>query len=141
MMLIKTKYLNTFWAGVLPIMVILVWRIYNAQNAPSANVTLLAQSGMALSALATFGQSMRRIHSRAEKAFKLAGGDAEGWIAGLGHIARLSGTEVTPQVAAQIAKRCSVPADHLPSLLKDGLPETGHYGVPDFDRGKLVSVS
>jgi hypothetical protein len=105
MMLIKTKYLNTFWAGVLPILVILVFRVYNAQHAPSANVALMAQAGMVLSAVATFGQSMRRIQSRAQAAFKTAGGDAEGWIAGLARIARLSGTELAPQVAEKIAKQ------------------------------------
>jgi hypothetical protein len=141
LMLIKTKYLNTFWAGVLPILVILVWRIYNAQNAPSANVTLLAQAGMVMSAVATFGQSMRRIHSRAQKAFQAASGDAEGWIAGLARVARLSGTTVTPGVAEQIAERCAVPKDHLPNLVEKGFPETGIYPVPDFDRCKLVSVS
>jgi len=141
MMLIKTRYLNTFWAGLFPLMVILVWRIYNAQNAPSGSVTLLAQAGMVVSAVATFGQSMRRIHSRAQNAFKAAGGDAEGWIAGLGRMARLAGTVVAPGVAEEIGKQCAVPPERLPDLVANGFPETGHYPIPDFDRRKLVSVS
>jgi len=141
MMLIKTKYLNSFWAGLFPVIVILVWRIYNAQNAPSANVTLMAQAGMVVSAVATFGQAWRRIHSRAQKAFKAAGGDAEGWIAGLGRIARLAGTVVAPGFAEQIGKHCAVPAERVSDLVTTGFPETGHYPTPDFDRRKLVSVS
>jgi len=141
MMLIKTKYLNSFWAGLFPLMVILVWRIYNAQNAPSANVTLMAQAGMVLSAVATFGQTWRRIHSRAQTAFKAAGGDAEGWIAGLGRIARLAGTVVAPGFAEQIGKQCAVPTERVSDLVTNGFPETGHYQIPDFDRRKLVSVS
>ncbi len=41
MMLIKTKYLSSFWELMFPLVVLLVWRVYNAQNAPSANITLL----------------------------------------------------------------------------------------------------
>jgi len=58
MMLIKTSYLNSFWAGVLPILVIIVWRIYNAQNAPSASMTLMAQVGMVFSAFGAFERSL-----------------------------------------------------------------------------------
>jgi hypothetical protein len=141
MMLIKTKYLNSFWAGLFPLMVIVVWRIYNAQNAPSANVTLMAQAGMVVSALGTFGQAWRRIHSRAQAAFKAAGGDAEGWIAGLGRIAHLAGTVVAPGFAEHIGKQCAVPTERVSDLVTNGLPETGHYPIPDFDRRKLVSVS
>jgi len=141
MMLIKTNYLSSFWTGVLPLMVILVWRIYNAQNAPSASMTLMAQAGMVLSAVATFGQTWRRIHSRAQTAFQSAGGDAEGWIAGLGRIARLAGTVVAPGLAEQIGKQCAVPTERVSDLVTNGFPETGHYPTPDFDRRKLVSVS
>jgi hypothetical protein len=141
LMLIKTKYLNSFWTGVVPIMVILVWRVYNAQNAPSSSTTLMAQAGMVLSAVATFGQTWRRIHSKAQTAFKAAGGDAEGWIAGLSRMARLAGTVVAPGIADQIGKQCAVPAERLPDLVANGFPETGHYPTPDFDRRNLVSVS
>jgi hypothetical protein len=141
MMLIKTKYLNSFWGGVLPILVILVWRVYNAQNATSANVTLAVQAGMVVSAFATFGKTLRSIHSRAQAAFKVAGGDAEGWIAGLARVARLSGSEVAPEVAEKIAEQCKVPFERLPDLMGEGFPETGHYPVPDYDRRRLVSVS
>jgi len=139
--LIQIRYLNYFWSGVLPILVILVWRIYNAQNAPSSTVTLAVQAGMVLSAFATFGRTLRSIHSRAQAAFKLAGGDAEGWIAGLARLGRLSGTEVAPEVAEKIAEECKVPLERLPDLTEEGFPETGHYPVPDYDHGKLVSVS
>ncbi|HSP67183.1 MAG TPA: hypothetical protein VLN48_05625, partial [Bryobacteraceae bacterium] len=122
-------------------MAILVWRIYNAQNAPSASNTLMAQAGMVLSAVAAFGQTWRRIHSRAQTAFKAAGGDAEGWIAGLGRIARLAGTVVAPGLAEQIGKQCAVPTERVSDLVTNGFPETGHYPTPDFDRRKLVSVS
>jgi hypothetical protein len=101
----------------------------------------MAQAGMVVSAVATFGQAWRRIHSRAQKAFKAAGGDAEGWVAGLGRMARLSGTVVTPGVAEQIGKQCAVPSERLSDLVRNGFPETGHYPIPDFDRRKLVSVS
>jgi hypothetical protein len=141
LMLIKTRYLNSFWSGVLPILVILVWRVYNAQNAPSSNVTLAVQAGMVLSAFATFGKTLRSIHSRAQAAFKVAGGDAEGWIAGLARVARLSGSEVAPQVVEKIAGQCKVPFERLPDLIGAGFPETGHYPVPDYDRRRLVSVS
>jgi hypothetical protein len=141
MMLIKTRYLNSFWNGLLPLLVILVWRIYNAQNASSASVTLAAQAGMVLSAFGTFGQTWRRIHSRAQKAFQAAGGDAEGWIAGLGHLARLSGTEVAPGIAEQIARQCGVEPARVADLIKTGFPGTGHYAVPDYDHATLVSVS
>jgi hypothetical protein len=141
MMLIKTNYLTSFWTGLFPLVVILVWRVYNSQNAPSASLTLLAQAGMVVSAVATFGQTWRRIHVRAQTAFKAAGGDAEGWIAGLGHIARLAGTVVAPGLAEQIGKQCAVPAERVSELVTNGFPETGHYQIPDFDRQKLVSVS
>jgi len=141
LMLIKTKYLNSFWAGLLPVMVILVWRVYNAQNASSANTTLVMQAGMVLSAFVTFGKTLRGIHSRALAAFKTSGADAEGWIAGLARIARLSGTEVASETAKQIALKCGVELERLPDLMKEGFLETGHYAVPDYDRGKLVSVS
>jgi hypothetical protein len=141
MMLIKIRYLNSFWSGVLPILVILIWRIYNAQNAPSSNVTLAVQAGMILSAFATFGKTLRSIHSRAQAAFKVSGGDAEGWIAGLARLARLSGAKVAPEVTEKIAEQCKVPFERLPDLVEEGFPETGHYPVPDYDRRKLVSVS
>jgi hypothetical protein len=118
-----------------------VWRVYNAQNAPSSSTTLMAQAGMVLSAVATFGQTWRRIHSKAQTAFKAAGGDAEGWIAGLSRMARLAGTVVAPGIADQIGKQCAVPAERLPDLVANGFPETGHYPTPDFDRRNLVSVS
>ena len=141
LMLIKTKYLNSVWAGLLPIAVIVVWRIYNVQNAPSASVTLLAQAGVVLSAFATLGKSLKRVHSRAQKLFCTLGGDAEGWIAGLGRIARLAGTAVDHSVAREIAKQASVAPDRLPDLLDGGLPESGHYPVPEYSRQRLVSVS
>jgi hypothetical protein len=141
MMLIKIRYMNSFWAGLLPVAVILIWRIYNAQNAPSAGFTLVAQAGMVLSAFATFGKTLRSVHKRAQAAFSVSGGDAEGWIAGLSRLARLSGTEVAPGVAEQIARECRVDPERLPDLLQEGFPETGHYTVPDYDREKLVAVS
>jgi hypothetical protein len=141
LMLIKTKYVNAFWAGLLPVAVVLVWRIYNAQNASSANVTLVMQAGMMVSAFATFGQTLRGVHKRAQAAFKVSGGDAEGWIAGLARLARLSGTEVAPGLPEQIARQCGVELEHLPHLVETGFPETGHYAVPVYDHHKLVPVS
>jgi hypothetical protein len=141
LMLIKTKYLNSFWAGFLPVVVILVWRVYNAQNAPSAGISLAVQAGMVLSAFATFGKTMRGVQTRAQAAFKVSGGDAEGWIAGLARLARLSGTEVNPELAEKVARQCNVDFERLPNLMEEGFPETGHYPVPSYDRSKLVSVS
>ena len=141
LMLIKTKYLNSFWAGLLPIVVILVWRVYNAQNAPSAGTSLVAQGGMVLSAFATFGKTMRGVQARAQAAFKVSGGDAEGWIAGLARLARLSGAEMAPEVAEQVARKCGVDFERLPDLMEKGFPETGHYPIPDYDHRTLVSVS
>ena len=141
LMLIKTKYVNSFWAGLLPVAVILVWRIYNAQNMPSADFTLVAQAGMVLSAFATFGKTLRGVHKRAQAAFKVSGGDAEGWIAGLAHLARLSGTEVATGLSEQIARQCGVELERLPDLVEKGFPETGHYPVPVYDHQKLVPVS
>ena len=66
---------------------------------------------------------------------------AEGWIAGLGRIARLAGTVVAPGLAEQIGKHCAVPTERVADLVANGFPETGHYPAPDFDRRKLVSVS
>lgn len=141
LMLIKTKYLNSFWAGLLPVVVILVWRAYNAQSAPSASISLLAQAGMVVSAFATFGKTMRGVQSRAQAAFKVSGGDTEGWIAGLARLARLSGTEVAPELAEKVARESGVDLERLPDLMQEGFPETGHYPVPPYDRSKLVSVS
>jgi hypothetical protein len=141
LMLIKTKYANSFWVGLLPVVVILVWRIYNAQHASSANVTLVVQAGMVVSAFATFGQTLRGVHKRAQAAFKASGGDAEGWIAGLAHLARLSGTEVATGLPEQIARQCGVELERLSHLVETGFPETGHYAVPAYDRQKLVPVS
>jgi len=141
LMLIKTKYLSSFWAGLLPVVVILVWRIYNAQNAPSAGTSLVLQAGMVLSAFATFGKTLRSVQARAQGAFKVSGGDAEGWIAGLAHLARLSGTEVATGLSEKIAQQNGVELERLPELVEKGFPETGHYAVPDYDHRKLVSVS
>ena len=141
LMLIKTKYVNSFWAGLLPVVVILVWRIYNSQNAPSAGYTLVAQAGIMLSTFASFGKTLRSIHKRAQAAFKVSGGDAEGWIAGLAHLARLSGTEVATGLSEKIAQQCGVGLERLPHLVETGFPETGHYAVPIYDLRRLVSVS
>jgi hypothetical protein len=141
LMLIKTKYVNSFWAGLLPVVVILVLRAFNAQHAPSPELSLAAQGGMVLSAFATFGKTLRGVHKRAQAAFKVSGGDAEGWIAGLARLARLSGTEVAPGVAEQIASQSGVELERLPHLVETGFPETGHYAVPDYNRQKLVPVS
>jgi hypothetical protein len=104
-------------------------------------MTLAAQAGMVLSAFATFGQTWRRIHSLAQKAFKASGGDAEAWIAGLGRIARLAGTEVAPAVTKQIGKQCGVAPERVADLVTKGFPETGYYPVPQYDRQTLVPVS
>jgi len=141
MMLMKIGYLNSMWAGVLPILVIIVLRIYSAQYAPSASVTLVAQVGMALSAIFAFERSLRRVHSRALDAFCLAGGDAEGWIAGLARVARLSGTEVSARVVEKIAQKSGVASERLPDLLQNGLPDQGNYRLPDYDHWTLVPVS
>jgi uncharacterized protein DUF1266 len=141
LMLIKTKYLNSVWMGVLPIMAILIWRIYNAQHAQSSSIVMIIQAGVVVSAITTFRQTLRRVHSKAQAAFKASGGDAEGWIAGLARMAALAGTVVTPGVAEQIAEQCAVPPGRIPELVTKGFPETGHYSTPDFDRRRLVSVS
>ena len=141
LMLIKTKYVSSFWAGLLPVVVILVWRIYNAQNASSAGMSLVVQASMVVSAFATFGKTLRGVQKRAQAAFKVSGGDAEGWIAGLARLARLSGTDVATGLSEQIARQCGVGLERLPHLVEEGFPETGHYPVPDYDHRKLVSVS
>jgi hypothetical protein len=140
-MLIKIRYVNAFWSGLLPVVVVLVWRFYNAQYVSSANVTLVVQAGMVVSAFATFGRTLRSVQQRAQAAFKVSGGDAEGWIAGLAHLARLSGTEVASGLSEQIARECGVELERLPHLVDTGFPETGHYPIPIYDQHKLVPVS
>jgi hypothetical protein len=138
MMLIKNKHLNSLWLSVLPMLIVLVWRAYAYQNSPSANLTLLREAGIAVSAFAAFRRSLRSVHSHAEQAFRTAGGDAQGWIAGLAHIGRLSGLSGAERKRIEsLASRSGISPEEFPDLLEKGFPETGSYPVPDYDRNRL----
>jgi hypothetical protein len=95
LMLIKNRPLNTIWAALVPMLVVLIWRAYLYQTSPSENFTLIREAGIMMSALGTFQKSLGKVQSGAEKAFLAAGGDAEGWIAGLARIARLAGSRLS----------------------------------------------
>jgi len=90
-----------------------------------------------ISALGAFQKSLGTVQSGAEKAFLAAGGDAEGWIAGLARIARLAGTRLSLGLFESIAKRCGIARERVPALIDVGFPETGHYAIPYFKRDKL----
>jgi len=81
------------------------------------------------------------VQSGAEKAFVAAGGDVEGWIAGLARIARLAGTKFPLESCKGIAERCGIARERVPSLVDVGFPETGHYALRDFRRDQLEMLT
>ena len=137
LMLIKNRHLNAIWATVVPMLMVLVWRAYLYQTSATENFALIREAGIMLSAFGAFQKSLGKVQSGAEKAFLAAGGDAEGWIAGLARIARLAGTKLSLGLFEGIAKRCGIAQERVPALIEAGFPETGHYAIPYFKRDKL----
>jgi hypothetical protein len=141
LMLIKNRHVNAIWATVIPMAAVLCWRAYMYQTSPTENSALIREAGIMLSAFGAFQKSLGKVQSSAEKAFLRAGGDAEGWIAGLARIARLAGTKFSLESCKGIAQRCGIAQERVPSLIDVGFPETGHYSVPDFKRDKLEMLT
>jgi len=141
LMLIKNRQVNAIWATVIPLAAVLCWRAYLSQTSSTENFALIREAGIMLSALGAFQKSLGKVQSGAEKAFLAAGGDAEGWMAGLARIARLAGTKFPLESCKGIATRCGIAQERVPALMDVGFPETGHYAVPDFKRDKLEMLT
>jgi Protein of unknown function (DUF1266) len=141
LMLIKNRHVNAIWATVVPMVAVLCWRAYLYQASTTENFALIREAGIMLSALGAFQKSLGKVQSGAEKAFLAAGGDVEGWIAGLARMARLAGTKFSVESCKKIAERCGIAQEKVPSLMEVGFPETGHYAVPDFKRDKLEMLT
>ena len=141
LMLIKNRQVNAIWATVIPLAAVLCWRAYLSQTSSTENFALIREAGIMLSALGAFQKSLGKVQSGAEKAFLAAGGDAEGWVAGLARIARLAGTKFPLESCKGIATRCGIAQERVPALMDVGFPETGHYAVPDFKRDKLEMLT
>jgi Zn-dependent protease with chaperone function len=141
LMLIKNRHVNAIWATVIPMAAVLCWRAYLYQTSATENSALIREAGIMLSAFGAFQKSLGKVQSGAEKAFVAAGGDAEGWIAGLARIARLAGTKFPLESCTGIAQRCGIAQERVPSLIDVGFPETGRYTVPDFKRDKLEMLT
>ncbi|HSR08701.1 MAG TPA: DUF1266 domain-containing protein [Bryobacteraceae bacterium] len=141
LMLIKSRHVNAIWATVIPMAAVLCWRAYLYQTSATENFALIREAGIMLSALGAFQKSLGKVQSGAEKAFLAAGGDAEGWIAGLARIARLAGEKLSLGRFEGIAKRCGIAQERVPSLMEVGFPETGRYKVPNFPRDKLEMLT
>jgi hypothetical protein len=137
LMLIKSQHLKTIWATVLPMLPILIWRAYLFQTSATENFSLVREAGIMLSAFGVFHKALGKVQSGAEKAFLAAGGDAEGWIAGLARIARLAGASFSEGAIESIAKRCGIAQERVPALIEVGFPETGIYATPDIRRESL----
>jgi hypothetical protein len=117
--------------------VVLTWRAYLYQTSVTENFALIREAGIMMSAFGAFQKSLGTVQSGAEKAFLAAGGDAEGWIAGLARIACLAGTGLSLGLFEGIAKRSGIARERVPALIEVGFPETGHYAIPSFKRDKL----
>jgi len=138
LMLIKNRYLNMVMSTLAPMAITLVWRAYVSQTSQSENGTLLREIGIIISGVMAFQQCLTRVNSRAEAAFKRAGGDGEGCVAGLARIAKLSGFPLSVSKLTRTASRLGVSTDRVPILMEGGLPESGQYATPNFERERLV---
>jgi hypothetical protein len=141
LMLIKHNYLNSIVTTVAPMLLLLLWRAYMYQHSASGNLTLFREAGVAFSALVAFQKSVRGAYLQAEEAFHKAGGDAEGWIAGLARAGKLAGSPKSPELFSRIAKSYNIAPERIPELVEQGFPETGKYPVPDFSRSNLILLS
>ncbi len=141
LMLIKNRHLNAIWSVMVPGLIVLIWRAYLHQTSPSENYTLIREAGIMISAFGVFRRSLGQVQSGAVKALLAAGGDAEGWIAGLSRIGRLAGSKLSLTSFEGIAERCGIAQERVPALMDIGFPETGRYIIPNFRRDKLQLLS
>ncbi len=117
LLLIKNSHLSGIWVTVVPTLVVFAWRAYLHQTGATENFTLIREAGIMMSAFGTFQKSQGKVQYGAEKAFRTAGGDAEGWIACLARIARVAGTGFSLKLFEGIAKRCGVARERVPTLI------------------------
>jgi hypothetical protein len=141
LILIRTRSWRSIWLAIFPVIVSVVYRAYSFQSRSTAVFGLVVEAGIVASAFVAFKKSLRSAHRKAEKALLKSGGDPEGWIAGLGRIAKLADTTVDRAMQNGIAERCGVSPERAADLLSSGLSAEDRYPIPFFDNTNLVPVS
>ena len=141
LMLVKNDYIKSLVLSIAPMAALVLWRAYMYQHSTSGNLTLIREAGVVFSASVAFNKSLRRVRLDAETAFKRAGGDGEGWIAGIARAGRMAGSPQPAELIQRIAKAYEIPPQRVEELVEKGLPESGSYVMPEFSPSRLILIS
>jgi hypothetical protein len=135
---VKTGHVrNAIQAAVMITLVFLV-HAYRSQIFEPGTFLLLGQIVLATEGFMSLLRYMRRKRERIQAQLLTLTSDGEGWAAAVAHTARLAGSALSQPALEKMAQNTGVSLERLTMLAESGLPQSGTYPVPDFNRDRLV---